>query len=417
MGKKRVRECDVSPSDSQQSKAAKSNKGNKSKGKNNGNKSNTANMTTPSTPAAPATPVNGGQSNQAACNTGISPTFMSTPAGSNMNFQTLQNGQGYILPPVFQYPQYMMNPSSPVQQTSTQYLTGVNNNDILSKIQSTLDGVCKKLEQLDTLQLSMQNITDRLVKMEDKISDIEESQKFIGDKYDTLSASTDSNSSKLESLKAEIKSLNSKLKEENASHHNDIIDLKCRSVRANLLFMGIPEGTNDPFPLAQPMVIQDKPEEPEVTPNSNVGPASQPHQDKGQRSFAAAASSSEDCTSKIHMFCENVLKIENARTRVRIDTSYRVGAFICGKTRPIVVRFADTDSKLLVKSTLKYANLRQTTYNVVEQFPQEVKDRRKLLIPKMIEARNRGDKAMLVRDKLYINNIQYHLNADTVQPE
>ena len=44
---------------------------------------------------------------------------------------------------------------------------------------------------------------------------------------------------------------------------------------------------------------------------------------------------------------------------------------------PIVVTFADTDSQLLIKSVLKSVNLRQTTYNVVEHFPQEVKERRK----------------------------------------
>ena len=68
---------------------------------------------------------------------------------------------------------------------------------------------------------------------------------------------------------------------------------------------------------------------------------------------------------------------------------------------PIVVTFADTDSQLLIKSVLKSVNLRQTTYPVVEQFAQEVKERRKELIPKMIEARQRGDKAVLVRDKLF----------------
>ena len=46
--------------------------------------------------------------------------------------------------------------------------------------------------------------------------------------------------------------------------------------------------------------------------------------------------------------------------------------FSRGKSRPIVVKFADTDSKLLIKSALKSVNLRQTTCKVVEQFPQEV---------------------------------------------
>lgn len=66
------------------------------------------------TSSIPATPLNNGQTNQNVCNTGNSPSVMSTPIGSNiMGFQTMQNGQSYVMPPVYQYPQYTMNPNSP----------------------------------------------------------------------------------------------------------------------------------------------------------------------------------------------------------------------------------------------------------------------------------------------------------------
>jgi hypothetical protein len=67
----------------------------------------------------------------------------------------------------------------------------------------------------------------------------------------------------------------------------------------------------------------------------------------------------------------------------------------------------DEDSKSLIKSALKGINLRFSPYNVSDQFPPEVKERRKELIPTMLKARREGKRAVLVRDKLIINNVEY----------
>lgn len=42
-----------------------------------------------------------------------------------------------------------------------------------------------------------------------------------------------------------------------------------------------------------------------------------------------------------------------------------------------------------------------------DQLPKEVQDHRKSLIPTMLDARRRSKTAVLVRDKLYINNRLY----------
>jgi hypothetical protein len=55
--------------------------------------------------------------------------------------------------------------------------------------------------------------------------------------------------------------------------------------------------------------------------------------------------------------------------------------------------------KLEVKNALK-----SVKFNVGEQYPQEIQQRRRYLIPKMIEARNQNKKAVLVGDKLFIDN-------------
>jgi len=118
----------------------------------------------------------------------------------------------------------------------------------------------------------------------------------------------------------------------------------------------------------------------------------------------------EDCTSKVLQFCNSVLNIQDTKANIRIDRSHRIGKYKSDKIRPIVVKFLDSDSKNIVKHSLKKANLKGTDFNVSEQYPQEIRDRRKELIPVMIQARKDGKKAVLVRDKLYINNALYTLS-------
>jgi len=115
----------------------------------------------------------------------------------------------------------------------------------------------------------------------------------------------------------------------------------------------------------------------------------------------------EDCTEKIFDFCSNVLKIDNPKAVINIDRSHRIGEYKHDAIRPIVAKFKDSDSKYKIKTSLKSVNLKDTDFNVSEQYPQEVKERRKTLIPIMLQARREGKKAVLVRDKLYINHVQY----------
>ena len=199
MDRKRKSE-NISPSDSQKpKKRAKSN------------------MATPNTPVTTGTAGNG------AHHTGMSPTQIGQ-GGINTGVQFSNQGglsnQGYILPPVYQYPQpFMMNPGSPVLYNQYQNTPGVINNGILVNIQTSLERMHKKLGQLDTIQSSVQNITVKLVEMEQKMRDMKDSQNFISGKYDSLSTHTETNTNTIATLTSELKTLkttNIKLKEDNA---------------------------------------------------------------------------------------------------------------------------------------------------------------------------------------------------------
>ena len=274
---------------------------------------------------------------------------------------------------------------------------------------SKLDFILSKVSKLDVIESQQNEIVKRLNSIDAelrenkrlidtahrKIADVEESQNLLSGKFESVSKQSASNKSLLDKMETELKSVSEKnvqLEQDNSSLEEDIVDLQCRSMRDNLVFLGIPETT-------RPLQRTDAMEAASSTPSTDNVTYSQ-------------AASPEDCVSKIYEFCENVLKIDNSRDNIRIDRAHRMGAGGASRTRPIVVKFMDTDSKMRVKSTLKGANLKNSPYNVFDQLPQKVQERRKSLIPIMLKARSEGKRAYLVRDKLFINNSQYRPGSD-----
>lgn len=132
--------------------------------------------------------------------------------------------------------------------------------------------------------------------------------------------------------------------------------------------------------------------------------------DRQQNSTASFAevTGGENCSELVYEFCEKLLKIDNPKSKIQIDRAHRIGIKKPNKIRPIVVKFILTEHKDVVKSALSKTDLKASPYNgeyqVTDQLPQEVLERRKELIPTLISERKKGNKAVLVRDKLYINN-------------
>lgn len=168
-------------------------------------------------------------------------------------------------------------------------------------------------------------------------------------------------------------------------------------MRDNLIFYGIPEENNVPRDSMWSVPASESNE------METAASHQQPNFEPQRTRFV------EDCESKVHIFLEKVLKVDNSRSKVRIDRAHRIKSTHPNrdKPRPIVVKFLDTASKMLVKDQLRSMKLRDSPYNVSEQFPPEVQQRRRDLIPVMIQARKDGKRANLVRDKLYIDNREY----------
>ena len=232
-----------------------------------------------------------------------------------------------------------------------------------------------------------------------KINDVEASQKFLADQYDEVSKQSvdlHADLNKLKQTMSDMKMKNDHLQEDNSALQEDVLDLKCRSMRDNLVFIGFSELPSAAAPRT----------------SSPSTASSVPMETQNPGTYAQAAAAAEDCKRKVLEFCQDVPKIDNARERIHIDRAHRMGPTAPGKSRPIVAKFKDTASKMCVKNALRSVNLRNTPFNVFDQLPQEIQERRKALVPVMLKARSEGKRAYLVRDKLFINNRQYRHATD-----
>ena len=79
-------------------------------------------------------------------------------------------------------------------------------------------------------------------------------------------------------------------------------------------------------------------------------------------------------------------------------------------SRKIVAKFTLFKERELVRKQWK--TLDKTDYYIHEQFPKEVMDKRKKLLPKLKEAKSSGKKAWLSYDTLYIDGEQFKAKSD-----
>lgn len=184
------------------------------------------------------------------------------PSGTNVSgtctqpMSMAQTPQQYILPSAFQCPPFMGN-VTPVNTNSPTYLqssANTQNDSVLQTMLSTIETIEQKMGQLGEIHTSVNKVTDRLDAMDKRLTEIEHSQQFIhvSDQHESLSTATAANKSDIQHVQSDVKRLydeNAKLKSANESLLDDAIDLKCRSMRDNLLFFGVPKPCINNNPL------------------------------------------------------------------------------------------------------------------------------------------------------------------------
>lgn len=222
-----------------------------------------------------------------------------------------------------------------------------------------------RLNKLDSIEAQMINISGQVTQLDTRLVVVENKVRDSNNKLNEIEASRNFESQSLDEIKvaqdrmaADFTNLES-LRQENVKLSEEVIDLQSRSMRPNLLFFNFVECAND--------------EERRM----------------------------ENCREKILDFCENPLGMNGAKQRIKIDGAHRIGRFVAGKKRPIVVRFNYRPDKDDVKLQAR-EKLRDSEFRVSDQFPRIIQERRRQLIPELIKAKQEGKRAVLSYDKLYI---------------
>lgn len=116
---------------------------------------------------------------------------------------------------------------------------------------------------------------------------------------------------------------------------------------------------------------------------------------------------------KIRDLLENTVQIPNAKSKneLQIERAQRVGQRDRNRTRPVLVRFSQERQRSTVLEQARQ-KLKDTDIRVGEDLSKRVRDIRRKLYPKMMEARSDGKHAVIRYDKLYIDDVIYTLGSD-----
>lgn len=235
-----------------------------------------------------------------------------------------------------------------------------------------------KIDQIErtvnTINMKVSDLEVKVNSIEPKVFDVEKSCSFI-------SGENDDRKRELEKARAEINRLKSdnqtmkndieSLKVKNAALETKVTDQQSRLMRDNLLFYGVTE--------------------------------------RGRH---------EDCEEIVKEICVNTLELDEARN-MTFDWVHRIGPFSNNKVRPIVARFHYFKEREIVrqKAYEKGAELKRQNLGIGQQWPAEVRETRKTLYPIMQRERSQGKDVKLVRDKLFIDNVEFKPQSQVPAPQ
>ncbi|XP_053388875.1 uncharacterized protein LOC128551939 [Mercenaria mercenaria] len=109
-----------------------------------------------------------------------------------------------------------------------------------------------------------------------------------------------------------------------------------------------------------------------------------------------------DCEKVLRDFMLKEMKLaEDLVSQIKFDRVHRMGKQSENRSRRIIAKFTEFKEREFVRKQWK--SLQGTPYFITEQFPKEVNDKRKELMPKLKAARSEGKRAWLAYDKLYVD--------------
>lgn len=246
----------------------------------------------------------------------------------------------------------------PIQMsTTTDPLPCQNINTVLNDIQQKL----QKLDILDSISERLRNIEGKFDIVEKDISQLKQSVNIHDQRLNTNDQDMRGfhhRISELEGARDELSVLTSEL-------HESFLSQQTRSMKYNLIFENISEETVDP----------------------------------------PAAENTEDVLRK---FIRDELHITD---EIHFQNVHRLKVRRDRKPRGIIARFVYFKDKETVLKAAR-TSLRDKPQKIYSQFPQEIGNRRRELVPIMKDFRDSGHRAYIDVDKLYVDGKRYIPNPD-----
>ena len=210
-----------------------------------------------------------------------------------------------------------------------------------------------------TEEQDIRSILAEIFKKLGKLESLDSQLRLLNDKIDTIDQKQD-----------ELKQENKRLRNRAESLENKMAYQEGQSKRENLIFYGLPEITDETWDMSE----------------------------RDVRSLLT------DKMGLDHAEDDNVISIERAhrlgRRRQQQD-----------QPRPVVVKFSRYKHRQVVWNNR--SKLKDTNYRVVEHFSDSVRERRRILIPRMEEERDRGNTAYLSFGKLRVDDRVFEVDRKT----
>ena len=221
-------------------------------------------------------------------------------------------------------------------------------------------GEIKKLEKLDAIETTLKDLTSRLGNVESTIDKMREDARAVDSSIKRMDESLTHLNKEAEELRGTVEDKDKQIEYLHTQH----LYLESYSRRENLKFFGIPESE-------------------------------------------ASASEGKDAVGTIDVlrdFLHDVLGFRDPKRNMEFQREHRFGKSVLGKPRPILARFLRyQDHETMLRARFE---LKDTEYVILQDFLQEIMKRRRKQMPKLKEAKKRGQKVSFSKsepDKLFID--------------
>lgn len=224
----------------------------------------------------------------------------------------------------------------------------------VDQLMTKINDLDVKISKIDKVSEDLSSLCNKIESIQNRVSHLE---KFTGNMGNTIGDIRKAQNDIKSSVKDTGKEIQ-EMRRVNEQLQDQITDLQARSMRDNLLFFGLAEFRGH---------------------------------------------GRENCVNIINDFCETEMGIPDIREN--IERAHRLGKFVVNKTRPIVVKFSNFRVRENIRTNA--FRIKNRNFSVREQFPREIVQKRKALIPVMKRALRDNRRAVMKVDKLYIDGRLY----------